>query len=122
MFPVMTNLLHIDSSFRGGQSVSREIGASFAEAWKTAHPDGGYTHRDLHRTPAPALSSEYVAGVQTPAEALELARHVSKTAGPTSFPKDRIQPGVCGTLVTSNGTGYDVTVPYFCGEAVKAKS
>ena len=39
-----------------------------------------------------------------------------------SFPKDRVQPGVCGTLVTSNGTGYDVTVPYFCGEAVKAKS
>ena len=64
----MTNLLHIDSSFRGGQSVSREIGASFAEAWKTAHPDGGYTHRDLHLTPAPALSSEYVTGSQTPAE------------------------------------------------------
>jgi len=32
-----------------------------------------------------------------------------------------VQPGVCGTLVTANGTGYDVTVPYFCSEVVKAK-
>jgi ABC-type branched-subunit amino acid transport system substrate-binding protein len=54
--------------------------------------------------------------------ASKLQYNVNKTAGPTSFPKDRVQPGVCGTLVTSNGTGYDVTVPYFCGEAVKAKS
>jgi ABC-type branched-subunit amino acid transport system substrate-binding protein len=54
--------------------------------------------------------------------ASKLKYNVSKTAGPTTFPKDRVQPGVCGTLVTSNGTGYDVTVPYFCGEAVKAKS
>lgn len=53
--------------------------------------------------------------------ASKLKYNVEKTAGPTSFPKDRVQPGVCGTLVTSNGTGYDVTVPYFCGEAVKAK-
>jgi branched-chain amino acid transport system substrate-binding protein len=52
--------------------------------------------------------------------ASKLQYNVSNTAGPTSFPKDRIQPGVCGTLVTSNGTGYDVTVPYFCGKAVKA--
>jgi branched-chain amino acid transport system substrate-binding protein len=54
--------------------------------------------------------------------AAKLQYNVNKTAGPTSFPKDRVQPGVCGTLVTSNGTGYDVTVPYFCGKAVKAKS
>lgn len=52
----------------------------------------------------------------------KLQYNVTKTAGPTSFPKDRVQPGVCGTLVTSNGTGYDVTVPYFCGKAVKSKS
>jgi ABC-type branched-subunit amino acid transport system substrate-binding protein len=54
--------------------------------------------------------------------ASKLQYNVKNTAGPTSFPKDRVQPGVCGTLVTSNGTGYDVTVPYFCGQSVKAKS
>jgi ABC-type branched-subunit amino acid transport system substrate-binding protein len=52
--------------------------------------------------------------------ASKLKYNVPNTAGPTTFPKDRVQPGVCGTLVTSNGTGYDVTVPYFCGKAVKA--
>ncbi len=53
--------------------------------------------------------------------ASSLTYNVSNTAGPTVFPKDTIQPGVCGTLVTSNGTGYDVTVPYFCAQSVKAK-
>lgn len=53
--------------------------------------------------------------------ASKLKYDVQNTAGPTTFPKDRVQPGVCGTLVTSNGTGYDVTVPYFCSEVVKAK-
>lgn len=52
--------------------------------------------------------------------ASKLKYNVTNTAGPTTFPKNRVQPGVCGTLVTSNGTGYDVTVPYFCGKAVKA--
>jgi ABC-type branched-subunit amino acid transport system substrate-binding protein len=52
----------------------------------------------------------------------KLKYNLANTAGPTTFPQDRVQPGVCGTLVTSNGTGYDVTVPYFCGKAVKAKS
>lgn len=51
-----------------------------------------------------------------------LKYNLPNTAGPTTFPQDRVQPGVCGTLVTANGTGYDVTVPYFCGKAVKAKS
>ena len=53
--------------------------------------------------------------------ASKLKYNVANTAGPTSFPADRVQPGVCGTLVTANGTGYDVTVPYFCSEVVKAK-
>ena len=52
--------------------------------------------------------------------ASKLKYNVNKTAGPTSFPADRVKPGVCGTLVTANGTGYDVTVPFFCGKAVKS--
>jgi FMN-dependent NADH-azoreductase len=68
MFSVMTSLLHIDSSIRGPQSVSREISAAFAEAWKTANPTGEYTYRDLQVSPVPALTSEYVYGAQTPAD------------------------------------------------------
>lgn len=64
----MTNLLHVDSSVLGAQSVSREISASFAKAWQIAHPDGTITYRDLSETPAPALSSDYAAAAQTPAD------------------------------------------------------
>jgi FMN-dependent NADH-azoreductase len=62
----MTNLLHIDSSVRGEQSVSREMSAAFAAAWKTANPEGTYTYRDLHADPAPYLSNDYVLGSQLP--------------------------------------------------------
>jgi hypothetical protein len=54
--------------------------------------------------------------------ASKLHYSVKDTVGPTNFPQAHVQPVGCGTLVTSNGTGYDVTVPYFCGDVVKAKS
>ncbi len=65
-FLVMTNLLHIDASIRGGQSVSREMSAAFADAWKAAHPDGTYTYRDLHETPVPYLNGEYLVAQHLP--------------------------------------------------------
>ena len=42
---------------------------------------------------------------------------IKDTVGPVKFPRDSEAPNPCGTLVTSNGTGYDVTVPYFCAKA-----
>ncbi|MEU4802816.1 NAD(P)H-dependent oxidoreductase [Actinosynnema sp. NPDC023587] len=48
-------LLHIDSSVRTGGSVSREVTAAFATAWREAHPDAGYTYRDLAARPLPHL-------------------------------------------------------------------
>lgn len=36
--------------------------------------------------------------------------------GPTPL-GNKPRPSPCGTLVTSNGTGYDVSVPYFCAKA-----
>ncbi|MEV4318860.1 NAD(P)H-dependent oxidoreductase [Actinocrispum sp. NPDC049592] len=64
----MTNLLHIDASIRGGQSVSREMSAAFADAWKAAHPEGTYTYRDLHETPPPYLNGDYLAAMYVPEE------------------------------------------------------
>lgn len=49
----MAHLLHIDTSLRSEGSVSREVGAAFAEAWRSARPDGGYTYRDLAADPLP---------------------------------------------------------------------
>jgi FMN-dependent NADH-azoreductase len=65
----MTNLLHIDSSINGEQSHSRPLTDAFAEAWKTANPDGGYTYRDLAAEPIPHLTAAYFQAANTPAEA-----------------------------------------------------
>ncbi|SCG80502.1 FMN-dependent NADH-azoreductase [Micromonospora echinaurantiaca] len=51
----MSHLLHIDSSIRGEQSVSRRLTARAAAAWRAAHPDGTVTYRDLGREPLPHL-------------------------------------------------------------------
>lgn len=49
----MTNLLHIDSSIRHEGSVTREITGAFADVWRSANPEGGYTRRDLAAVPIP---------------------------------------------------------------------
>ncbi|MFI8511784.1 FMN-dependent NADH-azoreductase [Streptomyces sp. NPDC085460] len=46
----MPQLLHLDASARS-DSFSRELGVAFAGHWKTTHPDGVYTYRDLVADP-----------------------------------------------------------------------
>ncbi len=68
----MAHLLHIDSSVRGDQSVSRRLTAQAAERWRAAHPDGTVTYRDLATDPIPhftpetgaALSAELIAEIK----------------------------------------------------------
>ncbi|MEU8897710.1 NAD(P)H-dependent oxidoreductase [Nocardia sp. NPDC048505] len=54
----MTALLHLDASARPN-SLSREIGAAFAEAWRAEHPGGDYRYRDLAATPPPFLDAAW---------------------------------------------------------------
>lgn len=52
----MATLLHLDSSlFRHDGSVSRDVGASFRQAWESEHPDGTVVYRDLAADPLPHL-------------------------------------------------------------------
>jgi len=51
----MPHLLHIDSSIRGPQSVSRRLTARAAAAWRAAHPEGTVCYRDLGKNPLPHL-------------------------------------------------------------------
>lgn len=51
----MAHLLHIDSSIRGDQSISRRLTARAAAAWRAAHPDGIVRYRDLGKEPLPHL-------------------------------------------------------------------
>ena len=54
----MAHLLHIDSSVKGDQSVSRRLTANAAERWRAAHPDGTVTYRDLAADPIPHFTPE----------------------------------------------------------------
>ncbi|MFB9838279.1 FMN-dependent NADH-azoreductase [Actinoallomurus acaciae] len=53
----MAHLLHIDSSIKGEQSVSRRLSARAADAWRAAHPGGTVTYRDLGAHPLPHLDT-----------------------------------------------------------------
>ncbi|BBX36729.1 ACP phosphodiesterase [Mycolicibacterium mageritense DSM 44476 = CIP 104973] len=50
----MPTLLHIDSSARS-RSISRQVGAEFAKAWRAARPDGRYVYRDVTTDPVPFI-------------------------------------------------------------------
>lgn len=68
----MAHLLHIDTSVRGDESVSRRLTAHAADRWRAAHPDGTVTYRDLATDPIPhftpesgaALSADLIAEIQ----------------------------------------------------------
>ena len=65
----MAHLLHIDSSVRGDQSVSRRLTARAAERWRAANPGGTVTYRDLAVDPIPHLDGETGTARLVPAEA-----------------------------------------------------
>ncbi|MFF4196836.1 FMN-dependent NADH-azoreductase [Nonomuraea sp. NPDC001831] len=54
----MAVLLHLDASARR-RSISRELGDAFAEAWRSAHPEGTYVHRDLAAEPVPHIGEAW---------------------------------------------------------------
>ena len=59
------NLLHIDSSILGGNSVSRKLSADIVAKLKLAAPDLKETYRDLAATPAAHLSGAYLMAAQS---------------------------------------------------------
>lgn len=62
----MPKLLHIDSSPLYGMSVSRELTATFAAQWKTAHPDGTTIDRDLNAVAIPPVTAAWITAAFTP--------------------------------------------------------
>lgn len=62
----MPQLLHLDASIRTSGSVSRELSGTFADHWRTAHPEGGYVYRDLAAHPLPHLDEATYLAASTP--------------------------------------------------------
>ncbi|MFI7023117.1 FMN-dependent NADH-azoreductase [Micromonospora sp. NPDC049900] len=71
----MPHLLHIDSSIRGEQSVSRRLTARAAAAWQAAHPGGTITYRNLGKEPLPHLDEAAETARRTPADQRTPAQH-----------------------------------------------
>ncbi len=59
------NLLHIDSSILGGNSVSRKLSADIVDKLRAATPGLVVTYRDLGAAPVPHLSGAYLAAAQS---------------------------------------------------------
>jgi FMN-dependent NADH-azoreductase len=59
------NLLHLDSSILGGNSVSRTLSAAVVARLKGADPGLHETYRDLAAAPVPHLSGAYLAAAQS---------------------------------------------------------
>jgi len=64
----MAHLLHIDSSIQGDRSVSRKLSARAADIWRTEHPRGTVTYRDLGSNPVPHLDAAAGLARLVPAE------------------------------------------------------
>lgn len=58
------NLLHLDSSILGPDSVSRAVSAASVEQLKKTYPELQVTYRDLASNPIPHLSGAYFEAVQ----------------------------------------------------------
>ncbi|MEV5558046.1 NAD(P)H-dependent oxidoreductase [Nonomuraea wenchangensis] len=80
-------LLHLDASARRN-SFSRLLSAEYAGAWRAAHPDAGYTYRDLAARPVPHIGEAWTElcdhvlehGITDPARYPEAARTPAQQA------------------------------------------
>jgi FMN-dependent NADH-azoreductase len=73
----MSHLLHIDSSVRREDSVSRRLTGRAADRWRAAHPDGTVTYRDLGTDPIPHLDAATGLARMVTAEQRTAAQDVS---------------------------------------------
>jgi FMN-dependent NADH-azoreductase len=60
------NILHIDSSILGLNSVSRKLSADVMARLHAAHPEAAVTYRDLGKSPLPHLSGFTLMAAQSP--------------------------------------------------------
>jgi FMN-dependent NADH-azoreductase len=67
----MPTILHIDSSPRIKQSVSRQLGKEFIDLWKSNHPSDKIVYRDLGRQPIPAANEVWAEAFHAPVPSAE---------------------------------------------------
>ena len=77
----MTQLLLVETSVRGDQSVSRQMSRRFLAAWQTRNPQGRVVERDLVRTSLSFVTQPWLRAYFTPlADQSEVMRHELKVS------------------------------------------
>jgi FMN-dependent NADH-azoreductase len=64
----MTTILHINSSIRGTDSVSRQLSSEFVSKWKATNPGDIVIERDLAQDPVPHLTEQMMGAFFTTAD------------------------------------------------------
>ncbi len=64
----MTTILHLNSSVRSTDSISRQLTGEFVQKLQAAHPGARVIERDLAKQPVPHLSEQMMGAYFTPAE------------------------------------------------------
>jgi Acyl carrier protein phosphodiesterase len=59
------NILHIDSSIQGDESVSRRLSAAIVDRLVISSPDAKVVYRDLAASPLPQFNAEILAGLHS---------------------------------------------------------
>jgi len=64
----MKNILLIESSPRGSESISHQAARSIVNELQRRHPDAQLTVRDLAQNPPPHVGQAFISGIHTPPE------------------------------------------------------
>lgn len=102
----MAQLLHLDASLRWSGSVSRQVGATFADHWRKANPDGTYVYRDLALDPVPHLDEASFTAASTPED-----QHTEAQRAGWAISKGLIDDIVTADVILLGVPMYNFSIP-----------
>lgn len=100
------NVLHIDSSILGSNSVSRTLSANIVAKLQAEIPAVAVTYRDLAATPVPHLSGAYLGALQSPG-----AQHTPELQNDLAIGATTLQEFLAADTVVIGVALYNFTVP-----------
>ncbi|WP_329360980.1 FMN-dependent NADH-azoreductase [Streptomyces sp. NBC_01483] len=102
----MSHLLHIDSSARNAGSLTRQLSAQYAAAWKSANPEGTVTYRDVSLQAPAFVSEDWITGVFAPPE-----YHTADSAAAVSAAEELIREVEAADVLLLGVPVYNFNVP-----------
>lgn len=102
----MPTLLNIQSSPRGGNSVSRALSQEFVAEWRRNHPDGKVVVRDLAECRLPYVGMPWITSIFLPAD-----KHTSETRDALKVSDELIAEVFAADKILIGTPMYNFTVP-----------